>query len=244
MRPEPPIPPAIVQEAEESLAALAARINDREQQVAQSVLDHAREQGELLLRAKARLGHGDWLPWLRANVTVKDRQARNYMALARGWDRVKSAVTADLTIEGALRLIAANDLPAEESPTPEQAGALLARGAAALKEALAMGREILSDPSTPPEMVVRIRDAASDTANEAAEYLLHVQRKLGQLLQPEPVEPEPDTPPTQATPMTWEEFDSRLDEIERQYLRMTADAEAERRAALRALAREQEDDRP
>jgi hypothetical protein len=53
-------------------------------------IEHYRKAGELLLEVKAGLKHGKWLKWLKANVRVSERQAQNYMALA------KYEVTADL----------------------------------------------------------------------------------------------------------------------------------------------------
>jgi hypothetical protein len=39
--------------------------------------------GDLLLEAKAQVGHGQWLRWLRDRCGVSDRIARLYMRLAR-----------------------------------------------------------------------------------------------------------------------------------------------------------------
>jgi len=45
-------------------------------------IDHARQAGEILLRVKASLAHGEWLPWLQANVPFTARTAQSYMAVA------------------------------------------------------------------------------------------------------------------------------------------------------------------
>ncbi len=88
------------------LAALAAEIN-RESALAErawsSALEHAIRAGELLLRAKAQVKHGEWLPWLDANFKGSARTAQGYMRLARYPD---PQALADLGLEAALRKIA------------------------------------------------------------------------------------------------------------------------------------------
>ena len=67
-----------------------------------SAVAHAIQAGELLIEAKAQVAHGEWLPWLEANCPLSERQARNYMRLARNRQRV-----ADLpTIRNAVALLA------------------------------------------------------------------------------------------------------------------------------------------
>jgi hypothetical protein len=100
-------PPAIVPPAED-LAYLATEIN-REHEAAlgavRTGLEHARKAGELLLR---------WLPWLRTDLRIKERQARKYMQVAQRLDELVSNVhsDADLSIDGALKLLA------ESPPSP------------------------------------------------------------------------------------------------------------------------------
>ena len=93
-----------------SLSVLASRINAEHREAetaARTAIEHARNVGELLLEAKERLQHGQWLHWLAQNCDVKERQARNYMHLAENWTTIqaKSAPGADLTVKGALRLL-------------------------------------------------------------------------------------------------------------------------------------------
>jgi hypothetical protein len=67
------------------LAELAEQINARHAQVEASLragLDHARAAGELLLEAKARCEHGQWLSWLQVNVSVHPRTAQRYLLIA------------------------------------------------------------------------------------------------------------------------------------------------------------------
>ena len=86
------------------LADIAARINeaydrvsearDRANAFAQSAIEAAVEAGRLLIEAKDQVGHGGWLPWLKANTSVSERTAQYYMKLAD--DPSKSAMIADL----------------------------------------------------------------------------------------------------------------------------------------------------
>jgi hypothetical protein len=104
-----------------SLDALAAAINDDHDAVehmARSTLDRARAAGDKLLQAKSQVAHGQWLPWLAANCPrLATRTAQAYMKLAREWDRLelKSADSAHLTLDGALKLLAA---PADSEADP------------------------------------------------------------------------------------------------------------------------------
>jgi hypothetical protein len=100
-----------------SLPDLAARINEQHAGVLgslQTALSHAMDAGDLLLEAKDKAGHGNWLPWLKANAPLlSERTARHYMRLARGREELaKSANVADLTVSGALDLLTA------PAPTP------------------------------------------------------------------------------------------------------------------------------
>ena len=65
-----------------------------------------------MIEAKEKCGHGNWKKWLEENVEVTDRQARNYMLLARHWSKLE--VTSDLGLEEALKKVA-NELP--DNPT-------------------------------------------------------------------------------------------------------------------------------
>lgn len=46
---------------------------------ATAAVDHARQAGALLLEAKASLGHGQWLPWLKEHFDFTERTAQRYM---------------------------------------------------------------------------------------------------------------------------------------------------------------------
>jgi hypothetical protein len=67
-------------------ANLATRINETHAlaiQHAGQALIFAIRCGELLLKAKASIPHGQWLPWLRANVEFSERSAQGYMRVAQ-----------------------------------------------------------------------------------------------------------------------------------------------------------------
>jgi len=98
-------------------AKLATEINEAHQRVeeaARASAEHARTAGELLLQAKAQVGHGNWLPWVRANCRFSERTAREYMRVAREWPVIEGnrQRAADLSVREAIRLIA--DLSADE----------------------------------------------------------------------------------------------------------------------------------
>jgi hypothetical protein len=69
------------------------------------------EIGGTLRRAKELLGHGNFLPWLKAEFRWAERTARNYMSLAAHFQD-KTAIFADLDLGTARELI---DSPAEVS---------------------------------------------------------------------------------------------------------------------------------
>ena len=62
------------------------------------------EIGEALMRAKELLGHGNFLPWLKAEFRWSERTARNYMSLAAHFQG-KTANFADLDLGTARELI-------------------------------------------------------------------------------------------------------------------------------------------
>jgi Protein of unknown function (DUF3102) len=76
------------------------------------------DAGIRLTQAKAQCQHGHWSPWLAANCPkVAERTARAYMQLARNWNVLesKTAGTADLTLDAALKLLTAPKTAKESS---------------------------------------------------------------------------------------------------------------------------------
>lgn len=51
---------------------------------ADRAIDHAKRAGALLLQVKNSLPHGEFLPWLAANITVSVRQSQRYIRAALG----------------------------------------------------------------------------------------------------------------------------------------------------------------
>ncbi|MCB1822875.1 MAG: DUF3102 domain-containing protein, partial [Candidatus Competibacteraceae bacterium] len=102
------------------LSALAMAINEEHalaERHAELAIHRAKRAGDMLVAAKEQIPHGQWLPWLATNCpTIKERTARAYMRLARNWETLesKSADSAVLTIDAALKLLAE---PREESET-------------------------------------------------------------------------------------------------------------------------------
>lgn len=70
-----------------AIQAYAAEINSHHEQATKHAgiaIDHAKKAGELLLRVKDELKHGEFLPWIKANCSVTARQAQRYMRAAQG----------------------------------------------------------------------------------------------------------------------------------------------------------------
>lgn len=70
-----------------TLTTTATEINHLHQQAhasAESAVESARAAGKLLLEAKASMKHGEFRPWVEANLSVSLRQAQRYMAAALG----------------------------------------------------------------------------------------------------------------------------------------------------------------
>jgi hypothetical protein len=104
-RSQPPTTPVVP-----SLDVLAGRIRAEHEQVGRaltSALDHALRAGDLLIEAKAQLGHGQWLPWLAEHCRFAERTAQAYMRLARNREQLKAQSVADLGVGEALALLAA-----------------------------------------------------------------------------------------------------------------------------------------
>jgi hypothetical protein len=75
---------------------------------------HALECGKLLLAARARVRHGDWLPWLAANCPdISERLAQRYMQVARHFNKLgitpaNATRVADLSFRQVLHLMTEN----------------------------------------------------------------------------------------------------------------------------------------
>jgi hypothetical protein len=74
---------------------LAAKINREHEQAEAAVAAgtaHAIKAGNLLLKAKAKVGHGAWAKWRRENLSFSARTAQVYMQLAQLDPQKRNAV--------------------------------------------------------------------------------------------------------------------------------------------------------
>ncbi|MGI8440812.1 MAG: DUF3102 domain-containing protein, partial [Thermoleophilaceae bacterium] len=79
--------------------------HEQAQEAFASAVEHAVRCGELLLEAKAQVGHGGWGAWLDEHFPASRRSAQGYMRLARHGQEAQAL--AHLGVEGALRQLAA-----------------------------------------------------------------------------------------------------------------------------------------
>lgn len=87
---------------------------------AAEAIQHATNCGLMLLQAKASLKHGEWLPWLEAQIesghlTIKKRQAQTYMHLASNTQRA-AYLEESSSIRAALELLSDKE-PGESQPS-------------------------------------------------------------------------------------------------------------------------------
>jgi hypothetical protein len=61
--------------------------------------------GHFLIVQKARLKHGAWLPWFKANIRFSVRTGQVYMRLARSTNAQRAAFSGGRSIRAALRLL-------------------------------------------------------------------------------------------------------------------------------------------
>src|SRR5262245_45203128 len=92
------------------LPELARRIDAEHQcfeATVRQALRHARNAGDLLRQAKARLPHGQWLAWLAANCAVTPRTAQRYMLVAERWRELTAGrgPAEQLTFREAMKLL-------------------------------------------------------------------------------------------------------------------------------------------
>ena len=75
------------------------RLHDMALASANRAVDYAKQAGALLLEVKRQLPHGEFMPWLSANVKVSERQAQRYMRSAHGKVTVRTLIKSD-TVSG------------------------------------------------------------------------------------------------------------------------------------------------
>jgi hypothetical protein len=92
--------------------ALGTEISDCEREIGKCnrrALRFALRAGELLIEAKRRVGHGEWLSWLAKYTDLEGRRAQRYMQLARDGSRLDAIEPnwrSSLSITEALDLLA------------------------------------------------------------------------------------------------------------------------------------------
>ena len=103
----------------DDLDALAKAVRERapagERERGSKFLQHMLDAGDALIRAKAQVKHGKWLPWLKLCDLSADK-AERYMKLARHRAELNSAGVRNLSLSAALRLF--NALAAVKRPSP------------------------------------------------------------------------------------------------------------------------------
>jgi hypothetical protein len=88
-------------------AATINKLHDEAVAFGQKSTSSAKACGDMLIKMKATMAHGEWLPWLKEHITFSESTAQAYMKLAAGWDQLKPPAAGDLTLQGALKLLAA-----------------------------------------------------------------------------------------------------------------------------------------
>ncbi len=86
-QPEPPRPdlipePTLVRPAHPIMKALGKQVVQLRAAKERTYLERCLALGMLLRQARTRLGHGDWLPWLRKQARLSRMAAGNYIALS------------------------------------------------------------------------------------------------------------------------------------------------------------------
>jgi len=102
--------PALADRKSDALSELARQVHASHCQVgraAADVLKYALACGDLLVTAKSRVAHGQWLPWLRRDCDLSERTANAYMQLVRHRQVLEANPqrAANLSLRAALRLV-------------------------------------------------------------------------------------------------------------------------------------------
>ena len=125
--------------AGQSLRDLAERIRAEHLAGVVALVEHGMNAGDLLIKAKAKVGHGQFGDWVEANCKMSYSTARVYMQLARNRAVIESKMTEhcqfeSLSIAGALKLIS--------GPSKSNAHAAAASSAMAPPAAPAPGKAV------------------------------------------------------------------------------------------------------
>src|SRR5258708_7836069 len=109
-----------------SLEGLATRIRKEQRAIEAaltSIAAHVMAAGDLLIEAKKKLPHGQWLPWLTIHCEISERTAQVYMQLARKRIEIeanpqRAADLTDLTVRKMLTMVAPPSAKVVELITP------------------------------------------------------------------------------------------------------------------------------
>jgi hypothetical protein len=122
-----------------SLTDLAARIVAEHQAVtaaAKRGAAHAMAAGDLLIEAKDQVPHGQWLLWLRDHCSMSERTAQLYMRMARARPEIEANPqrVADLSLRGAMAVIAPDESEAALAELAASANRIRAADAVLMDE--------------------------------------------------------------------------------------------------------------
>ena len=112
---------------QDNLIALAAAVRTAHAGVmlaATNLIEHMLAAGDALIAAKATVGRGNWLSWLREECDLSERQAQKYMTIARGRAVLEANPPrgADLTLTAALKLLPSKKTPPVTGQIPRTRG--------------------------------------------------------------------------------------------------------------------------
>src|SRR5258708_17824711 len=165
-----------------SLESLATRIRKEQRAIEAaltSIAAHVMAAGDLLIEAKKKLPHGEWLPWLTLHCEVSERTAQVYMQLARKRTEIeanpqRAADLTDLTVRKMLTMGAPPPAKVVEMITPHRIAN--PRGAPAseafsmaalnveLQENIVRGQAVLAEQAHKPGGVKSLLGMATDYA--------------------------------------------------------------------------------
>jgi len=171
-------------------------------------LDAAIKCGELLLKAKEAVKHGDWSEWLAKNCPdIADRTARTYMQLADPdnkdkLDDAKRSRGADLGVGAARAALAKPKTQAEKDQAKARAKAAKTAKETAIKDAIKAASASIEDQLrdlAPDEVLKALEDADWETEKltELAELL---NARLKKMETPKVDDPQSDIPPQRSVP--------------------------------------------
>jgi DUF3102 family protein len=141
--------------------AMADAINAAHAEAEKSLrasVEHAIHAGELLIKVKLTVPHGEWIGWLTDNIDFSERLAQAYMRLAKMPPEKRNAV-ADLPLREALSAIRCR-----EKKMADQA-----RAASSGPARLVVGTAAIDAEPLPPSPPATARDIADDLVSQLVE---------------------------------------------------------------------------